>query len=193
MIRIVVVDDHPAMRTGLRTVLDTEPGLVFVGESAGDEESLWPLLHTVDPDVVLLDYHLPHGDGLQLCHRIARAVLAPKVLVHSAYASGALAVPARLAGAHGVVDKGIAARELFEAIRLVCRGERLLPPVSPGLLQELCERVELDDRPILGLLLNDSSEPEAAAALGMDVDDVHAAVRRMLGRLRVAVPAAREM
>ena len=193
MIRIVVVDDHPAMRTGLRTVLDAEPGLVFVGDSAGDEESLWPLLASVDPDLVLLDYHLPHGDGLQLCHAIKRAVLAPKVLVHSAYAGGALAVPARIAGADGLVDKGIGARELFEAIRVVYGGERLLPPVSPSLLRELYERIDVGDRPILGLLLNDSSASEAAAALGIELGDVHGAVRRMLGRLRVEVPAARGM
>lgn len=193
MIRIVVVDDHPAMRTGLRTVLDAEPGLVFVGESAGDEESLWPLLRSVDPDVVLLDYHLPRGDGLQLCHRIKRDVLAPKVLVHSAYAGGALAVPARMAGADGLVDKGIGARELFEAIRVIHRGEPLLPAVSQTLLEELYERVAVDDRPILGLLLNGAGKSDVAAALGMNVGDVHAAVTRMLGRLRVEVPAARGM
>ena len=44
MIRVVVVDDHPALRAGLHTVLDSEPGIVFAGESSGDEESLWPLL-----------------------------------------------------------------------------------------------------------------------------------------------------
>jgi DNA-binding NarL/FixJ family response regulator len=64
MIRIAVIDDHPALRAGLRTVIDAEPGLVFVGESAGDEESVWPLLRRTEPDLILLDYHLPHGDGL---------------------------------------------------------------------------------------------------------------------------------
>ena len=92
MIRIAIVDDHPALRAGLRTVIDAEPGLVFAGESNGQEESLWPLLRRTRPDLVLLDYHLPESDGLQLCYRIKRQITPPKVLVYSAYASPALAL-----------------------------------------------------------------------------------------------------
>ena len=51
MIRVVVVDDHPALRAGLQTVLDSEPGIVYAGESNGEEESLWPLLRRVEPDL----------------------------------------------------------------------------------------------------------------------------------------------
>ncbi len=66
MIRVVIVDDHPA----LRTVLESEPGIVYAGESSGADENLWPVLNTARPDLVLMDYDLPHGDGLQLCYRI---------------------------------------------------------------------------------------------------------------------------
>ena len=59
MIRVVVIDDHPALRAGLHAVLDAEPGIVFAGESDGDEESVWPLLNRTTPDLALLDYHLP--------------------------------------------------------------------------------------------------------------------------------------
>jgi DNA-binding NarL/FixJ family response regulator len=79
VIRVIVVDDHPALRAGLHTVLDSEPGIAYAGESNGSEESLWPLLRRVEPDVVLLDYHLPKGDGLQLCYRIKHHVPAPGV------------------------------------------------------------------------------------------------------------------
>jgi len=122
MIRIVIVDDHPALRAGLHTVIDSEPGLVFAGESSGSEESLWPLLRSVRPDVVLLDYHLPKGDGLQLCYRITRERPAPRVAIFSAYAGPELLVAARLAGAAALLGKGMGARELFEAIRRVKRG-----------------------------------------------------------------------
>jgi DNA-binding NarL/FixJ family response regulator len=84
MIRIVVVDDHPALRAGLRAVIAGEPGLVYAGESSGSEESLWPVLHSVQPDLILLDYHLPRGDGLQLCYRIKRARPAPRVAIFTA-------------------------------------------------------------------------------------------------------------
>ena len=66
---------HPALRAGLRTVLDSEPGIVFAGESSGSEESVWPILRTARPDLVLLDYHLPRGDGLQRCYRIKSEAL----------------------------------------------------------------------------------------------------------------------
>src|ERR671918_3031462 len=103
MIRVVIVDDHPALRAGLRTVLEAEPGIVVAGETDGDEERLWPLLNHVKPDLVLLDYHLPRGDGLQLCYRIKQQVPAPKVVIFSAYASPTLALPATLAHADGLL------------------------------------------------------------------------------------------
>ena len=190
MIRIVVVDDHPALRAGLRTVIDSEPGLVFAGDSAGDEESIWPVLRRTDPDLVLLDYHLPHGDGLQLCHRIKKSVTAPKVVVYSAYASPALALPALLARADGVVDKGVGARELFEAIRLAYQGELGVTPPPPYVLQEAMGRLPIADRPIVGMLLDGASEAEVATALSLEAGGVDQAVRRILATLRVDVPQA---
>jgi len=191
MIRIAVIDDHPALRAGLRTVIDAEPGLVFVGESAGDEESVWPLLRRTEPDLILLDYHLPHGDGLQLCHRIKRQLpvpKTPKVLVYSAYASPELSLPAALAGADGVVDKGLAARELFEAIRLVHRCERLLGDPSQTVVRSELERLEERDRALVGLLLNGAGDAEAAEALQMEPSEVQHATLRILGTLRAQVP-----
>ncbi|UGS35896.1 response regulator [Capillimicrobium parvum] len=190
MIRIVVIDDHPALRAGVRTVIEAEPGLVFAGESAGDEESLWPLLHRTRPDLVLLDYHLPSTDGLQLCHRIKRQATPPRVLVHSAYASPPLALPAILARADGLVDKGLAARELFAAIRLVHRGDRLIPEVSPYLRGEALSQLDERDRPIVGMLLDGASDAEIAQAAGVEAADVEHATRRILARLTQSIPVA---
>lgn len=190
MIRIVVVDDHPALRAGLRTVLEAEPGFVFAGESDGGEESLWPTLHRTHPDLVLMDYHLPHGDGLQLCYRIVQQVPAPKVIVFSAYASGALTLPAMLAGAHAVLNKGIRARELFEAIRMVNRGDRLLEGVSPSAMREVSERIPEADRPLIGMLLDGTSKSDAARTLGIETRDVAHTVLRTLSVLRLDVPKA---
>jgi DNA-binding NarL/FixJ family response regulator len=187
MIRIVVVDDHPALRAGLQTVLESEPGIALAGESAGDEESLWPLLHRAEPDLVLLDYHLPHGDGLQLCYRIKQEVLAPKVIVFSAYAGPELVLPARLAKADGLLGKGVGARELFEAVRRVHRGERLLDDQSSG---DAAARVPEADRALVLMLLDGASEPEAARTLGLQTRDVRDSVLRILGRLRLDVPTA---
>jgi DNA-binding NarL/FixJ family response regulator len=190
MIRIVVIDDHPALRAGVRTVIDAEPGLVFAGESDGSEESVWPLLRRTTPDLVLLDYHLPGNDGLQLCHHIKRHLTPPRVLVYSAYASPPLALPALLARADGLIDKGLPARELFEAIRLVYGGERIIPEMSRYLLQEALDQLDPDDRPIVGMLLDGATDADVAQVLKVEPSDVEHATRRILARLSATVPVA---
>ncbi len=188
MIRIVIVDDHPALRTGLDTVLAGEPGLIPVG-AAGSPNELWPLLNARKPDVVLLDYHLPGGeDGLQLCRRIKARLLAPKVLLYSAYAGSSLSIPATVAGADGVVGKGIPARELYEAIRRVASGERVLPPIAPELMRDATERLDPEDMPILGMLLHDTSVSDIASLVHLDVGAVERRVDQIIARLRVEVP-----
>src|SRR5690349_21601419 len=98
MIRVVVVDDHPALRAGLRTVLNSEAGIACLGESDGRGETLWPLLERTDPDVVILDYHLPQTNGLVLCHQLKHRPPAPQVILYSAYATPSFVFPATVAG-----------------------------------------------------------------------------------------------
>ncbi len=76
MIRVLIIDDHSAMRTGLEAALKRSPDIVPVG-AGSDELELWPLLKRTAPDVVLLDYHLPGQDGLILCHRLKSMTLPP--------------------------------------------------------------------------------------------------------------------
>jgi len=116
MIRVALLDDHPALRAGLTTVLQAEPGLVPVG-AAGDAAAFWPMLHRTRPDLVLLDYHVPGDSTLALCHELKSRPTAPAVVMYSAYADASLGVLARLAGADGVVHKGARAPELFETLR----------------------------------------------------------------------------
>ena len=189
MIRVVIVDDHPALRAGLRTVLEGEPGIVYAGESSGSEESLWPTLHTAQPDLVLLDYHLPHGDGLQLCYRIKSQPPAPAIIIFSAYASGELTLPALLAGADAVLNKALGARELFEAIRRVNRGERLLEPLSAAAMRDASARIPEADRALVGMLIDGAGEQDVARTLRIDPRDVRHAVQRTLSALRLDVPA----
>lgn len=190
MIRVAVIDDHPALRAGLHTVLDAEPDMVFVGESDGSEESTWPMLNGVRPDVVLLDYHLPRGDGLQLCYRVKRDVPAPRVIILTAYAGPALALPAALARADAILPKGAGARELFGAIRMVFAGDRLLPPISATVLEETSRQLFGDDRALIGMLLDGASERDVAETLRMPTRDVRHAVQRILSALRLNIPAA---
>jgi DNA-binding NarL/FixJ family response regulator len=193
MIRVLIVDDHPALRAGLHAVLDAEPGIVFAGESAGDEESVWPAINGARPDLLLLDYHLPRGDGLQLCYRVKQQVPAPRVIVFSAYASPSLALPARLAQADGLLAKDVGARDLFHAIRAVHGGERPLPPVSVTVLEEALDRLEPEHAPLVGMLLDGAGESDVADTLHMERRDVRHAVHRILRALRLDIPSAHSM
>lgn len=191
MLRVVIVDDHPALRAGLRAVLEAEPGIVYVGESDGLEENVWPVLRRTRPDLVLLDYHLPHGDGLQLCYRIKQEVPAPHVAIFTAYASPTLALPASLAGADALLAKDMRAPDLFDALRRVSRGERIMPPISRTVFEEAGAKLEPDERALMGVLLDGASVVDAAGVLRLEPREVKNTVQRILSSLRLDVPAGR--
>ena len=188
MIRILLVDDHPAVRAGLSAVLRAEPGLVPL-DAASSVGDLWPALNRTKPDVVVLDYHRPGEDGLVVCRQVKRTMPAPAVLMYSAYADASLTIPAVLAGADGIVNKGAPANELFDAIRRVSRGERVLPPISRELLDAASAQLDAGDLPILGMVLDGTPPAEAAHVLGMEAGEVSNRLDRMIARLKVEVPA----
>jgi DNA-binding NarL/FixJ family response regulator len=188
MIRILIVDDHPAMRAGLTAVLRAEPGLVPLG-AVSSADDLLPALHRTAPDVVLLDYHLPTEDGLLVCRQLKRNVPAPKVLLYSAYADASLVVPAILAGADGLLNKSVPAPELYDALRSVARGERVLPPVSRELLQAATDRLAPEDLPILAMVIDGEPLAEVARVLRLAPGEASGRLDGMLARLRVEVPS----
>jgi DNA-binding NarL/FixJ family response regulator len=112
------------------------------------------------------------------------------VIIFSAYASPELLLPARLAKADGVLNKGVAARELFETIRGVAAGERLLALPSAALLHEAHTHIPEEDRALVGMLLDGAGEAEAARTLGTTAADVRHAVQRTLSALRQSAPVA---
>jgi DNA-binding NarL/FixJ family response regulator len=191
MIRILIVDDHPAMRAGLSAVLRAEPGLVPLNAAASADD-LWPPLNRTKPDVVVLDYHLPGDDGLVLCRHIKRQLPAPAVVLYSAYADASLMISARLAGVDALISKSAPAPELYDAIRRVTRGERVLPPISRELLDAAASELEPDELPILGMTLEDTPIPEMATALGLQPNDVVHRIDRMITRLKIEIPAPRD-
>ncbi len=190
MIRILIVDDHPALRAGLTAVLRSAPGLVPL-DAATSVGDLWPALHRTRPDVVVLDLHLPGDDGLVLCRRIKRQPPAPAVLLYSAYADASLTIPALLAGVDGLVNKAAPANELYDAIRRVARGERVRPPMSRQLLDAATAELQPDELPILGKTLDNTPLTDMAAALGIEPADVEHRIDRMIKRLKVDIPAPR--
>ena len=189
IIRVVVVDDHAAVRLGLKAAMASEPGLACVGV-ASDGGQMQSLLYRTNPDVVVLDYHLPHVNGLALCRQIKQDVLAPAVLLYSAYGDPALLVPALVAGADGMVHKGAPARELLQAIRAVAAGGSRFPPLIPELAHDAAAAVEPDDRPIVELLIDRVPCDQIAARLGLSSAALDERADRILAKLGVPIPRA---
>lgn len=190
MIRVAIVDDHPAVRLGLHTALRSEPGLIPVGTAAGSAE-LEPLLYRTAPDVVLLDYYLDGDDGLTLCRQIKTTVPAPAVVLYSAYADPSMLIPAIVAGADGVVHKGVPALQLFEAIRHVARGASALPPISASLRNAAAQALNPHDLAILSMLIDHTSTADIMDTLTIDRDELNHRIQRMLSALRPpATPGA---
>lgn len=188
-IRIMVVEDHPAMRAGLTGVLTAEPHLVPLAVAACADEIL-PALQRARPDVVLLDYHLPGSDGLAICAMLKRDAPAPAVLLYSAFASGRLAIPAILAGADGVLHKSAPAPDLYRAIRMVACGERVMPAISGELLALAGDRLDPADRPLLCMAVDGSGPAAIGRALGSTPAAICARIDGMIERLKVSVPDA---
>ena len=135
-VRVLVADDHPVVREGLRAMLDAEPDLVVVGEAGNGEEAV-RLAAELRPDVVLMDLRMPGTDGVAATGRITAAGDA-RVLVVTTYDTDADILRAVEAGATGYLLKDTPRRELAEAVRAAARGETVLaPPVARALVSRV--------------------------------------------------------
>ena len=189
MLRVAVLDDHPAVLAGLQRVLDSTADLQPVA-AADSTEQLWRQLEGVHADVVVLDYDLARGDGLTLCQTLKQRVRPPAVVIYSAYAGAGLAIAARIAGADALVDKRAPASELLDAIRRAAAGESVIPDVATDLQQAAISRLAPDDVPIASMLLAGTTHQGIAETLATDRRDVVRRVRHIVGRLRpTASPA----
>ena len=143
---LVLVDDHPAVRAGLRGLIEDEDGLRVAATAATAREGFEAIADT-QPAVALVDLHLPDDDGLSLCLRTRIAAPPPRVIIYSAFADAGLAVRAAIAGAEGVLPKATPPRVLLDALRGAA-GRRS----TPRALRAVGERLDAADLPILGML-----------------------------------------
>jgi DNA-binding NarL/FixJ family response regulator len=183
MTRVVVIDPQPAVRAGLAMLLRSEPGLVPVGAAVGAHDGL-ELVSRQRPDVVLLDPALQEGDGLGTCRRLRSLDPAPRVVLYSSAGDPSLPVTARVAGADGLVDKAAPVEDLFEAIRVVARGDSTLPPLDREQLDAAAHRVEPEDLALLAMLMDRTEPAEVAATLRLDRRKLQRRIEKLLGKLR---------
>ena len=177
MLDLVIVDDHPAVRSGLRGLLDEAEGLRIVATAATAREGFEAIADT-RPQVALVDLHLPDDDGLSLCLRTRSLPAPPRVIIYSAFADAGLAVRAVIAGAEGVLPKATAPRVLLDALR-----NGAGTSLDSRALRALGERLDEGDLPILGMLAHGVGPREIAATLGLEPEWLEARRWAMLSRL----------
>jgi len=185
MIRVLVVDDHPVVRQGLRTFLDLQDDITVVGES-GDGSSCVDDADRLRPDVILLDLRMPGADGVAALRGLRDNPA--RVLVVTSYTEPSAVLPAVRAGAAGYVYKDIDPPALATAIRSVHAGHVLLhPDVVRLLAAEDTRPAELTarERDVLAELARGRSNREIARALRLSEKTVKTHVSAILGKLGV--------
>jgi DNA-binding NarL/FixJ family response regulator len=196
-IRVLVVDDHPVVRRGLRALLDTLDGIEVVGE-ASDGETAVDLVQQIGPDVVLMDLHMPGMGGIEATRRIAEQGRAPAVLVMTMFDGDEMVVTAVQAGARGYLVKGAEQDEISRALRAVASGEVIFgPDIAAGVLGMLggaaAAQADQDafvdltgrERDILHLLASGQRTASIAAQLYLAPKTVSNALTSIFAKLQV--------
>jgi DNA-binding NarL/FixJ family response regulator len=127
VIRILLVDDHPVVRHGLRGMLEAEPDLTVVGEASSGAEGVEQSV-TLRPDIVLMDLRMPGGDGVSATEQILARSPGARIMVLTTYETDRDILRAIEAGACGYLLKDASPAELAEAVRAAARGETVLAP-----------------------------------------------------------------
>lgn len=196
-LRIVVVDDHPLFRSGLRALLATVPGLEVTGEATSGPEAV-DLAHRLRPDVVVMDLQLPGLSGVEATRRIVAADPDVGVLVVTMYEDDHSVFAAMRAGAKGYVLKDTDEERMLDAIRSVGRGEAIFSPAVArrmlaffsGHTADLPARAfpELTprEREVLDLIAQGLSNPQITARLYLSPKTVRNHISSIFAKLQVA-------
>ncbi|MDP4500549.1 response regulator transcription factor [Nonomuraea sp. NBC_00507] len=192
-IRLLIADDHPIVRDGLRGMFTGDPGFEVLAE-AGDGAQAVELARALDPDVILMDLRMPRMDGVTAIRELARLGLKARVLVLTTYDTDSDVLPAIEAGATGYLLKDALRDELVRAVAAAARGEAALAPsVATRLLGQVRTPVDpLSTREleILKLIAQGTTNREAAARLFISEATVKTHVLHIYAKLGVNDRAA---
>jgi DNA-binding NarL/FixJ family response regulator len=196
-IRVLIADDQPLIRTGLRTLLGAQDDIEVVGEASTGAGAVTES-ERLAPDVVVMDIRMPGTDGIQATAQVIRQPAAPRVLVLTTYDTDEYVYDALAAGASGFLLKDARPEELVDGVRVIAAGDALLAPAVTrrliGLfvtgaharvrrhdarLDALTER----EREVLGLLAQGMSNAEISAALHVSGNTTKTHVARILAKL----------
>jgi DNA-binding NarL/FixJ family response regulator len=193
-IGVLIVDDHPVVRDGLRGMLAADPGFTVVGEAATGVEAV-TMAAAVRPDVVLMDLRMPVMDGVSAIAALREQGVEARVLVLTTYDTDRDVVPAIEAGATGYLLKDAPREELFRAIRAAVRGEAVLSPsVATRLMGQLRtpaqEPLSQRELEVLRLISQGTTNREAAAQLFISEATVKTHLLHIYAKLGVKDRAA---
>jgi len=147
MIRVLIADDQALVRTGFRVIVNAEPDLEVVGETADGRETI-EAVQTQRPDVVLMDIRMPNLDGIETTRRLAAAAHPPRVLILTTFDLDQYVYEALRAGASGFLLKDASADELLQAVRVIAAGDALLSPsITRRLIADYAHRPPPSERP----------------------------------------------
>ena len=196
IIRLLIADDHPVVRDGLRGIFEASGEFEVAGEAANGREAV-DRAAALRPDVVLMDLRMPELDGVSAIRALAQRGVTARVLVLTTYDTDTDVVPAIEAGATGYLLKDSPPEELLRGVRAAARGEAVLSPsVATRLLgqvrQPARDREPLSQREldILGLIAQGCSNREAAARLYISEATVKTHVLHIYAKLGVNDRAA---
>ncbi|EHR62282.1 response regulator [Saccharomonospora cyanea] len=194
MISIVVVDDHPIVRDGLRGIFTVDEGFTVIGE-AGDGAEAVAVAERLRPDVVLMDLRMPGTGGVEAINRLTALGNPARVLVLTTYDTDSDVLPAIEAGATGYLLKDAPREELFRAVRATARGESVLSPAVAsrvlgrvrGPVQDALSPRELE---VLSLVAQGNTNKETARALFLSEATVKTHLLHIYAKLGVRDRAA---
>jgi DNA-binding NarL/FixJ family response regulator len=194
-ITVLIADDHPMFRRGLRALLGTMPGIEVVGE-ATDGTGAVRLAQTLRPRLLLLDLHMPGGDGLTAIRRLAVAAPDVHILVVTMFEDDDSVFAALRAGARGYVLKDTDDEEMSRAIRAVAHGESIFSPAvatrimaffaAAGRTTEPFPDLSPSERNVLQLMARGLANEVIAAELSLSPKTVRNYVSNVFSKLHVA-------
>lgn len=193
-ITLLIVDDHPVVRDGLRGMFAAYPEFEVLGEAANGRQAV-ELAALLDPDVVLMDLRMPGGGGVDAIAELTRRGLRCEVLVLTTYDTDSDTLPAIEAGATGYLLKDAPRDELFTAVRAAAEGKTVL---SPAIASRLVSRVRTPgneplsarEREVLTLVAKGTSNREIAVVLFISEATVKTHLTHLYAKLGVKDRAA---